>query len=108
MTGTRRAILTQIRPAQPTRGDLRQLEQHANLRVGYFGPSWEITEAEVAARTHVSSRLPRFERAKESVGIDGIHANQVSSPFRLFEHTEKNPVRLGQGSDVAAGARIRL
>ena len=43
------------------RGDLRQLEQHANLRVRFFDPSWEITAEEVTARTLVSRGRPRFD-----------------------------------------------
>jgi hypothetical protein len=82
-------------------GDRRQLEQHATLRVRYFDPFWEITEEEVTARTLVSLDHPRFEWAEASVGIDSIHANQASPPFRLFGNTDENPVR--QASGVAVG-----
>jgi hypothetical protein len=82
-------------------GDLRQLQQHAILRVRYFDPFWEITEEEVTARTLVTLRRPRFEWSSESVGINSIHANKESPPFRLFGHSDDNPVR--QASGVAVG-----
>jgi hypothetical protein len=83
------------------KGDRRQLEQYATLRVRYFDPFWEITEEEVTARTLVSLDQPRFEWAETSVGIDSIHANLASPPFRLFGNTDENPVR--QASGVAVG-----
>ena len=82
-------------------GDRRQLEQYATLRVRYFDPFWEITEEEVTARTLVSLDRPRFEWAEASVGIENIHANKASPPFRLFGNTDENPVR--QASGVAVG-----
>ncbi len=82
-------------------GDRRQLEQYATLRVRYFDPFWEITQEEVTARTLVSLGQPRFEWATAAVGIDSIHQNQASPPFRLFGDTEENPVR--QASGVAVG-----
>jgi hypothetical protein len=82
-------------------GDRRQLEQYATLRVRYFDPFWEITQEEVTARTLVSLSQPRFEWAEASVGIDSIHQNEASPPFRLFGDSPENPVR--QASGVAVG-----
>ncbi|MBW2419932.1 MAG: VCBS repeat-containing protein [Deltaproteobacteria bacterium] len=96
-----RATVHLIVRGKGPRGDLRQLEQHANLRVRYFDPFWEITEEEVTARTLVSRDRPRFEWTRDSVGIDSIHANEASPPFRLFGNSDENPVR--QGSGVAVG-----
>lgn len=98
--GYRATVHLIVRGTGPA-GDLRQLEQHANLRVRFFDPFWEITEEEVTARTLVSRRQPRFEWARDSVGIDSVHANKISPPFRLFGNSEQNPVR--QGSGVAVG-----
>jgi hypothetical protein len=82
-------------------GDRRQLEQYATLRVRYFDPFWEITAEEVTARTLVSLGHPRFEWVEASVGIDSIHENRASPPFRLFGDSAENPVR--QASGVAVG-----
>jgi hypothetical protein len=82
-------------------GDRRQLEQYATLRVRYFDPFWEITQEEVTSRTLVSLGQPRFEWLEASIGIDSIHQNKASPPFRLFGDTEENPVR--QASGIAVG-----
>jgi hypothetical protein len=82
-------------------GDLRQLEQHATLRVRFFDPFWEITAEEITARTLITLDRPRYEWVSDAVGIRNIHANELSPPFRLFGTSEDNPVR--QGSGVAVG-----
>lgn len=98
--GYRATVHLIVRGTGP-KGDRRQLEQHATLRVRYFDPFWEITEEEVTARTLVSLSNPRFEWVGASAGIESIHANLASPPFRLFGNTDENPVR--QGSGVAVG-----
>lgn len=82
-------------------GDLRQLEQWATLYVRFFDPFWEITSEEVTGRTLVSSAAPRFTWRTDDAGIDDLHANVESPPFRLFGNTEENPVR--EASGVAVG-----
>jgi len=82
-------------------GDLRQLEQWATLRMNFFDPFWEISEEEVTARTLVSRGERRFEQVSEAAGIDNVHENRESPPFRLFGNHEENPVR--EASGVAVG-----
>ena len=87
--GYRATVHLIVRGTGP-KGDRRQLEQHATLRVRYFDPFWEITEEEVTARTLVSLSSPRFEWVGASAGIESIHANLASPPFRLFGNTDEN------------------
>jgi len=77
------------------------LEQWATLYVRFFDPFWEITSEEITARTLVTGDGPRFKLANEQAGIDNVHANIASPPFKLFGPSEDNPVR--QASGVAVG-----
>jgi len=96
-----RATVRLIVKGKGPEGDLRQLEQHATLWVRFFDPFWEITSEEVTARSLVSADAPRFEWLTSEAGIDDVHANEASPPFRLFGSGPDNPVR--QASGVAVG-----
>jgi len=98
--GHRATVHTIIRGSAPD-GRRRQLEQRATLHVRFFDPFWEITSEEVTARTLVTQGLPRFQWATEPAGIDSVHANEASPPFRLFGKHQANPVR--EASGVAVG-----
>jgi hypothetical protein len=98
--GHRASVHLIVRGRSPE-GRLRQLEQHATLRVRFFDPFWEITSEEVTARTLVTLPRARFDWLEEEVGIQSVHANRASPPFRLFGTHEDNPVR--QASGVAVG-----
>lgn len=89
-----------IRGTSPD-GRLRQLEQWATMHVRFFDPFWEITFEEVTDRTLVTQVAPRFEPVTGQVGIESVHDNAVSPPFRLFGDHAENPVR--QASGVAVG-----
>jgi hypothetical protein len=82
-------------------GALRQLEQWATLYVRFFDPFWEITAEEVTGRTLVTRASPQFEYRTEAAGIDDVHDNAESPPFRLFGKNDDNPVF--QASGVAVG-----
>ncbi len=82
-------------------GDYRQLEQWATLYVRFFNPFWEITSETITARTLVSSIQPSFEVVNTAAGIDDVHENVSSPPFRLFGDSEENPVRQGSGVAIA-------
>jgi hypothetical protein len=82
-------------------GDRRQLEQHASLWVRFYDPFWEIAGEEVTRRSLVARERPRFEEATAAAGIQNVHANVASPPFRLFGKDTDNPVR--QASGIAIG-----
>jgi hypothetical protein len=89
-----------VRGSNPA-GERIQLEQYATLSVRFFDPFWEITAEEVTRRSLVTLKSPRFESTGARAGIDLIHENRASPPFRLFGKSNENPVR--QGSGVAVG-----
>lgn len=82
-------------------GERIQLEQYATLHVRFFDPFWEISAEEITSRTLVTLGTPRFEVLGAEIGVDSVHANELSPPFRLFGKTKENPVR--QASGVAVG-----
>ena len=82
-------------------GQLRQLEQWATLHVRYFDPFWEITREDITDRILTTRAAPRFEAVHAELGIESVHDNAVSPPFRLFGDHRENPVR--QASGVAVG-----
>ena len=101
--GYRTTVHALIRGRSPE-GDLRQLEQWATLHVRFFDPFWEISAEEVTDRTMVTQKAPRFRWSNGTIGIDSVHANQLSPVFRLFGKHADNPVR--QASGVAVGTPI--
>jgi len=98
--GHRATVHAIVRGSNPA-GERIQLEQYATLSVRFFDPFWEITAEEVTRRSLVTLKSPRFESAGARAGIDFIHENRASPPFRLFGRSNENPVR--QGSGVAVG-----
>lgn len=98
--GYRTTVHAVVRGTSPE-GQLRQLEQWATLYVRFFDPFWEITSEEVTQRTLVTSDAPRFSWSTDASGINSVHANEKSPPFRLFGDAPDNPVR--QASGVAVG-----
>lgn len=98
--GHRATVHAIVRGTSPE-GELRQLEQWATLHVRFFDPFWEITAEEVTGRTLVTRPKPQFVYRTDAAGIDNVHANVVSPPFRLFGENDDNPVR--QASGVAVG-----
>lgn len=98
--GYRATVHLLVRGKSP-KGELRQLEQHAILRVRFFDPFWEITAEEITARTLVTLASPRFESIAAAAGVEHLHANELSPPFLLFGNLRETPVR--QASGVAVG-----
>ena len=98
--GYRTTVHALIRGTSPD-GQLRQLEQWATIYVRFFDPFWEITSEEITDRTLVTLAKPAFVWKNKALGIDSLHANEASPPFRLFGRTQENPVR--QPSGVAVG-----
>jgi len=98
--GYRATVHALVRGTSPE-GELRQLEQWATLHVRFFDPFWEITGEEITGRTLVTLAKPGFSWQTAAVGIESVHANQASPPFRLFGDEQVNPVR--QASGVAVG-----
>ncbi len=100
LLGYRATVHAVVRGTSPE-GQLRQLEQWAILHVRFFDPFWEITAEEVTDRTMVSLEEPSFSWETQTIGIDSVHENRLSPPFRLFGDHPDNPVR--QASGVAVG-----
>ncbi len=98
--GHRATVHAVIKGTSPE-GELRQMEQWATLYVRFFDPFWEITSEEVTGRTMVTRATPRFTYRTDAAGIENVHANVASPPFRLFGKNDDNPVR--QASGVAVG-----
>src|SRR5262245_4776608 len=98
--GNRATVRLIVRGSGPG-GDLRQLEQHAEVWVRFYDPFWEISGEEVTQRSMVALEGPRFEDATDAAGIHNVHANQASPPFRLFGKQADNPVRQAYGAAVA-------
>lgn len=98
--GFRATVHALVGGTDPT-GERIQLEQYATLHVRFFDPFWEITAEEITSRSLVRLDKPRFEMVHSDIGVESVHANQLSPPFRLFGKTEENPVR--QASGVAVG-----
>ncbi len=97
----RRATVHAIVRGRTPEGEYRKLEQRAILHLNFFDPFWEITGEEITERSVVTSPDLQFEWQTEEAGIQSVHANKVSPPFRLFGKHADNPVR--QASGVAAG-----
>jgi hypothetical protein len=97
----RRATVHAIIGGSSPSGERIQLDQYATLTVRFFDPFWEITSEEVTRRSLVTLKTPRFEAVGARAGVNLIHENRVSPPFRLFGKSAENPVR--QGSGVAVG-----
>jgi len=77
-----------------------QLEQHLAWRIQQRDTHWVITAEEVTGRTLVARRTPGFETVTERAGIQNVHTNASSPPFRLFGGDD-SPIRTPSGSAVA-------
>ena len=82
-------------------GEPQTLEQRALAQVRFFDPFWEITDERVTARSLTRRPRPRFGWETQAAGIDSVHANRLSPPFRLFGTDAENPVRQASGVAVA-------
>jgi len=82
-------------------GARAQLEQRASVRVALREGRWRITREDVASRTLVARPAPRFARATGAAGIENVHTNAGSPPFRLFGGGPGNPVGASSGVAVA-------
>jgi hypothetical protein len=81
-------------------GSRCQLEQHLVWRIQQRDGHWVITAEEVTARTLVTRRTPAFQTVTEPAGMQNVHTNASSPPFRLFGGDD-SPIRTPSGSAVA-------